>query len=217
MEQKGATVSTWIEDFNYSLDSVGAPHPGDLGPEEVWDLIESIAEGVSLSGEGATVGEALAAAGSTEIATVVGAVGASWYVGCLVGAVIYASGKQGWDYVTAPIDLEKALELAKDYGAPILELPATEDVPWYPTTSTASEDAPPPPPDYPGTVFRFGSDDADTVELIQRNLVSAGYELEITREYDEAMFRAVEAFQKDRGLAVDGEVGVDTWPALFGS
>jgi hypothetical protein len=152
-------VSTWVEDFNYSLDTLDAPHPGDLGAEEVYELIEALVEGAS---EEATVAEILGA-GAPEVIAAAGALKASWYVGVLIGACLYASAKQAWEPLTAPIDLEKISELAKQYDAPILELPVSEEVSWYPATTVAHEPAPPAAPEYPRHVVKRNSTDTDSV------------------------------------------------------
>jgi murein L,D-transpeptidase YcbB/YkuD len=206
-------VSTWEEDFAYSLRSVGAPHPGDLDAGDVYDLIESLVEGISISGKGATVARALAAAEAVEIVAVAGALRASWYVGNLIGAAIYASAKQSWDALTAPINLKQVLEWHETYFVPVLDLPTSEQPSWY--AEVAHVEAAPPPPEYPGYEFKRGSNDADNVELIQRNLEGDGYKVKIDGIFGDETDRVVRQFQREHALKVDGIVGPSTWKILF--
>jgi hypothetical protein len=57
----------------------------------------------------------------------------------------------------------------------------------------------------------------DDVLLLQKHLVAAGYTQvgEPDGKYGAATEKAVTAFQKDRGLTVDGIVGQQTWNAVF--
>jgi murein L,D-transpeptidase YcbB/YkuD len=215
-------MSTWGEDFDHSLHSLGLPSPGEIDPLEAYDLISELVEGIDLTDKTATVAEALAALEAAEAAAVLAETAAaamlltgSFYVGALVGAAIYASGKQAWDELTAPIDLRQLLEWAKAYEAPILDLPVTEEVSWYPETAAAHDDAPPPAPPYPGHVLRCDSTDSESVELIQQALAVSGYDVAVDGDFGSDTQAAVEAFQAARGLDVDGEVGPTTWEALF--
>nr|WP_082063464.1 peptidoglycan-binding protein [Anoxybacillus sp. B7M1] len=62
---------------------------------------------------------------------------------------------------------------------------------------------------YPGTPFKLGSKGKD-VERIQRAL-----QLQPTGTFDQKTVDAVKAYQKRKGLAVDGIVGQQTWNTLF--
>ncbi len=216
-------MSTWTEDFNHSLETLGLPSPGELEPVEAYEFISHLVEGIELTEDGATVAEALGAVAVAEAAAAasetVGAamlLTASFYGGALIGAAIYASGKQAWEELTAPIDISQLLEWSKQYEAPILDLPPdAPEVSWYPETTTAHEDAPPPAPDYPGHVVRCDSTDRDSVERIQTALAASGYDIAVDGDFGSDTQAAVESFQEARGLDVDGDVGPDTWAALF--
>jgi len=218
-------MSTWTEDFNHSLDTLGLPSPGDLDPVEAYEFISHLVEGIELTDATATVAEAYAALEAAEAAAAVaetaGAallLGASFYGGALIGAAIYASAKQLWEPVTAPIDIVQLVEWSERYDAPILDLPAAEEVAWYPkSTSTAHDDAPPPAPPYPGHVVRCDSADTDSVERIQTALSAMGYDIAVDGDFGSDTQAAVEAFQEAQGLDVDGDVGPTTWAALFGA
>ena len=217
-------MSTWSDDFNHSLDTLGLPSPGDLDPVEAYELISELVEGIELTDQAATVAEALGALAAAEAAAALAETAgaamlltASFYAGALIGAAIYASGKQLWEPLTAPIDIERLVELAKDYKAPIFDLPVSEEVSWYPEVTTAHEDAPPPAPTYPGHVMKCDSPDTDSVERIQTVLSSLGYDIAIDGDFGSDTQAAVESFQEAHGLDVDGEVGPDTWTALFGT
>jgi murein L,D-transpeptidase YcbB/YkuD len=218
-------MSTWTEDFNHSLETLGLPSPGDFDAVEAYDFISDLVEGIELTEQGATVAEALgalaaaeAAAAAAETAGAAMLLTASFYGGALIGAAIYATGKQAWDELTSPIDIEQLLEWSKQYEAPIIELPPdSEEVSWYPETTTAHEDAPPAAPDYPGHVIKSHSTDTDSVERIQTALAASGYDVEVDGKFGSDTEAAVEAFQEAQGLDVDGKVGKDTWAALFAS
>jgi N-acetylmuramoyl-L-alanine amidase len=59
------------------------------------------------------------------------------------------------------------------------------------------------------------ADAGDAVRDIQGRLLSLGYEIEITAEFDDATESAVRSFQVDRGLNADGIVGPETWRVLY--
>ena len=53
------------------------------------------------------------------------------------------------------------------------------------------------------------------VARLERRLRELGFEVDVDRDFDEKTYRAVRAFQRDKGLEADGVVGVETWAALF--
>lgn len=57
----------------------------------------------------------------------------------------------------------------------------------------------------------------DHVALLQRNLLRAGYEVEVTHLFDEQTESAVKALQRRAGLVVDGIAGPKTLAALAGN
>lgn len=61
------------------------------------------------------------------------------------------------------------------------------------------------------------SDSGDAVRDIQGRLLSLGYSTEVDAggEFGEGTEAAVRAFQSDRGLTSDGEVGPETWRVLY--
>jgi len=65
-------------------------------------------------------------------------------------------------------------------------------------------------------LFRL-NDSGEPVRDIQDRLLALGYQVgsDSRGEFDEATNRAVRAFQRDRGLTADGEVGPETWRYLY--
>lgn len=84
-----------------------------------------------------------------------------------------------------------------------------------PTATISSDPAPVESHPYPGTVLRLGST-GDDVRQIQERLTALGY---APGAADGLFWRrtcdAVRAYQRARGLAVDGAVGPATWAALW--
>lgn len=70
---------------------------------------------------------------------------------------------------------------------------------------------------YPGKVFKKGVKSEDVKE-IQQKLIDLGYlKLDkLTENYGPKTEAAVRAFQKDKGVKVDGKVGPATWKLLMG-
>ena len=69
---------------------------------------------------------------------------------------------------------------------------------------------------YPGTVLRLGST-GDDVRLVQERLTALGHDPGAADGlYWRRTCDAVRAFQRARGLAVDGAVGPATWAAMWG-
>ena len=70
-------------------------------------------------------------------------------------------------------------------------------------------------PSYPGTVLMVGST-GTAVKEVQQQLNELGYNCgTVDGIFGSATESAVEAFQKAKNLTVDGEVGPETWAALF--
>jgi len=69
-------------------------------------------------------------------------------------------------------------------------------------------------PAYPGVVLRQQSQ-GQHVRLVQQRLRDLGFNLGVDGDYGPATFREVSAFQRRKGLQVDGKVGPTTWAALF--
>lgn len=67
-----------------------------------------------------------------------------------------------------------------------------------------------------GPALRLG-DLGGHVRALQQALVDAGAALTVDGCFDLSTRRAVKAFQAERGLAVDGRVGPETWAALLGA
>lgn len=108
--------------------------------------------------------------------------------------------------------------------------PGGADLPAAVTPVTGGEDAPPKPPRapaggnstaptdrrvFPGIVLERGSR-GELVTLVQRRLKQRGWDIDDDGVFGDDTYRVVRAFQRRRGLEVDGEVGRRTWTALFG-
>jgi len=53
------------------------------------------------------------------------------------------------------------------------------------------------------------------VRTVQGLLVARGHHVDVDGDFGGDTDKAVQAFQRARGLADDGEVGADTWTALI--
>lgn len=58
-------------------------------------------------------------------------------------------------------------------------------------------------------------DIGDQVKFLNHLLSLMGYDVVVTREFDERTNKAVKEFQKSKGLSADGVVGKDTWSNLL--
>lgn len=64
-------------------------------------------------------------------------------------------------------------------------------------------------------VFKIGSKDSEAIKIQERLKALGHYRGPIDGIFGGGTEAAVKAFQKDRGLKVDGQVGTITWKALF--
>ncbi|MEO8695738.1 MAG: hypothetical protein ABI658_19625, partial [Acidimicrobiales bacterium] len=115
-------MTTWSEDFAHSLDSLGLPHPADLDPGAIAAVIYQLGKAAQVS-EAVTVGEIIAAGAVSEALAAAAGLSASFYVGALIGAAIYASAHQGWDFLTSGPNLMEIYEMYKPQVA-VINLPA---------------------------------------------------------------------------------------------
>lgn len=218
-------MSTWSEDFTEAMAASGLPFTGSAGAEEVMDLLSNLTDYISMANaENMPAIEALEAMSGilavgtvamfAEAAALAVGVTAVVYTSAVISAALYASAHQAWDWLAAPIDLGKLLAWAEQYQAPVIQLPATEAPEWYPSTEGAMVESPPAAPAYL-EVISWGSSNVDAVEWIQNALAARGYAVAIDGDFGEETYKAVSHFQEDNGLHVDGEVGSDTWAALF--
>lgn len=107
--------------------------------------------------------------------------------------------------------------------APVAAMPLVAIAPVVPPSAMALANGSG-VPRYPGRVVRRGEFDSDIVGVIQRRLTEIGLaKLIVDRDFGEATEEAVLLFQArytdplGRELEVDGEVGPNTWTALFGA
>jgi hypothetical protein len=93
---------TWSEYFKDSMDSLGLPVPGSLYADATtaYAMIKAIQSAIAVGGD-VTIAELIGAGTLSEELAVAGGVLASFYVGALIGAAIYASASVGWDWLTA--------------------------------------------------------------------------------------------------------------------
>jgi peptidoglycan hydrolase-like protein with peptidoglycan-binding domain len=57
-------------------------------------------------------------------------------------------------------------------------------------------------------------DQGDAVRAVQSQLASRGVDVAVDGDFGQQTERAVQSFQRAKGLAVDGIVGPGTWAAL---
>lgn len=91
-------------------------------------------------------------------------ISASFYVGALIGAAIYASAKQGWDFLSSGIDMQEMYDLYRPQ-VPVINLPPPTEELSTSYQQTAQDDAPPPPP-FPGQDLYENCADAASVWLV---------------------------------------------------
>jgi hypothetical protein len=207
-------MTTWSEDFAHSLDSLGLPHPADLSPGAIAQLIYDLGDAARVSGAGLTVGELIAAGAVSEALTAAAGLSASFYVGALIGAAIYASAHQGWDFLTSGPNLLEMYNLYQQQ-VPVINLPPPVEEVSTSYQYSAHEDPPPPPP-YPGHDLYDGCADSDSTRAVQERLVQLGYApLTVDGQYGPKTAAVVAWYQGNNNLKADGIVGKLTWAALF--
>jgi hypothetical protein len=81
--------------------------------------------------------------------------------------------------------------------------------------SSAGSTAPTDRRPYPGVLVKRGMR-GELVELVQQRLKRLRWEIGVDAIFGQDTERVVRAFQRRKGLEVDGEVGRRTWAALFG-
>ncbi len=93
---------TWSEYFKDSMDSLGLPVPSSLYADATtaYATIKAIQAAIAVGGD-VTIAELIGAGTLSEELAVAGGVLASFYVGALIGAAIYASASVGWDWATS--------------------------------------------------------------------------------------------------------------------
>lgn len=69
-------------------------------------------------------------------------------------------------------------------------------------------------PKYPGRVMKKGSKAAG-VRVFQQQLKTRGWKITVDGDFGPATETVVRAFQKEKGLTVDGQVGPKTWNAFW--
>jgi cell wall-associated NlpC family hydrolase len=68
-------------------------------------------------------------------------------------------------------------------------------------------------PPFPGTVQRGSKGDA--VRQVQQRLLQRGWKIAVDGDFGPGTDKIVRAFQREKGLGVDGVVGPRTWDALW--
>lgn len=61
----------------------------------------------------------------------------------------------------------------------------------------------------------YSEDDRPAIKRAQRQLKSRGWNIQVTGRYNEQTYKVVKAFQKEKGLRVDGGIGTETWRKLW--
>ncbi len=92
----------WSDYFKDSMDSLGLPVPSSLYADATtaFATIKAIQGAIAVGGD-VTIAELIGAGTLSEGLAVAGGVLASFYVGALIGATIYASASVGWDWASA--------------------------------------------------------------------------------------------------------------------
>ena len=118
----------WSDYFKESMDSLGLPVPASLYADATtaFATIKAIQGAMAVGGD-VTIAELIGAGTLSEGLAVAGGVLASFYVGALIGAAIYASASVGWD------SLPRSLPLP---GMPPptrrVSWPKRRSLPWHP-------------------------------------------------------------------------------------
>jgi len=175
--------------------------------------MHDLGKGIEVSGT-VTIGQIIATGAVEEATAAVAALSASYYLGALLGAAIYASAKQGWDFLTGGPGLFELYERYRNQ-IPNFTLPASPEEVLLPDKQVAHEDPPPPPP-YPDHIIELWSADVESTRFIQARLQQHGcIHQDPDGKFGPITDAGVRLFQATHELEVDGRVGTDTWEALF--
>lgn len=112
----------------------------------------------------------------------------------------------------------KAFQKALGVSADGIVGPATREATarllnWLVATEATKKPAPK-HPTYPGTLIGKG-DRGHNVSTVQQRLRDRGWRISVDGIFGSGTDKVVRAFQKEKGLAVDGLVGRKTWDALW--
>lgn len=90
----------WVDDFDYSMSSLGLPVPGSLFADVTTAVttIKTMQEAIAVAGD-KTVPEIAAELGLADEMTAAAGVLASFYVGACIGAALYASAIEGFNFL----------------------------------------------------------------------------------------------------------------------
>lgn len=61
----------------------------------------------------------------------------------------------------------------------------------------------------------YWKDDRPAIKRAQQQLKDRGWNIKVTGRYDQQTYNVVKAFQKEKGMHVDGGLGSSTWPKLW--
>lgn len=126
--------------------------------------------------------------------------------------------ERGWsiaiegDFGSQTEDVVRHFQEEKSLGVDGIVGPKTWEALW--TSPITTDPAPTPAvPPFPGRMHRGSS--GDGVRQMQQRLADRGWNLERDGLFGRATETVVFAFQKDKGLTLDGVVGPQTWEALW--